>query len=174
MRGETLVHRAARLAVEAGFAPVCVALGNAADKVSREVSDLPLSTVFNPDWASGMSTSLRIGVSHILAQDPDLTHLLVLVCDQLGLSAELLMQLRAASARNSDEIVAAEYECRFGVPAIFPAAFLPGLMKTEGDRGARALLEKSRENVFAIHWPEGSLDVDTPEDARRAGLAWDE
>lgn len=58
-RGETLVHRAARLALEAELRPVLVVCGAEGDKVAAAVADLPVQVVQNKDWQSGQSTSIR-------------------------------------------------------------------------------------------------------------------
>ena len=56
-----LVERAADLLAAGGCDPVLVVLGAAADEVLATAA-LP-ETVLNPDWATGMGSSLRAGLA---------------------------------------------------------------------------------------------------------------
>jgi molybdenum cofactor cytidylyltransferase len=171
LSGETLLHRAARLSLESGFLPVCVVLGSDAGRMRGELEGLNVLLVENNAWETGMSSSLRAGATRLLEERHCLHHLLVMVCDQPMLTASMLERLRDVSAANCDMIVAADYDGKRGVPAIFPETFFTSLLATKGDRGARAVIEQARERVVAVDFPEGAQDIDTPEDARRSGLA---
>lgn len=61
-QGERLVDRGVRLLEEGGCHPVVVVLGAATPQVRRAV------TVQNPDWASGMGSSLRVGLAAVPAE----------------------------------------------------------------------------------------------------------
>jgi molybdenum cofactor cytidylyltransferase len=168
--GETLIHRAARLALESDFDPVCIVLGSRADKLRQEIHELPVQVVVNPDWQTGMSASLRLGVQHLIDHRPGIGHVLILVCDQVGLTETQLHALLASSRKNPAKIIASFYQDKAGVPAIFPAGYFGELLVVEADRGARELLKRHAEQVISLPFPEGELDIDTPEDALRAGL----
>ena len=58
--GETLVHRAARLALASGASRVLVVVGAKADDVARAVSDLTVECVVNAQWRTGLAGSVRI------------------------------------------------------------------------------------------------------------------
>jgi molybdenum cofactor cytidylyltransferase len=167
---ETLLHRTARLACEAGLDPICVVLGSRSDELRSELQQLPVHIVANRDWQTGMSSSLRVGLQHLTVSQPDIDHVLVLVCDQVGLTPAQLQALLAASKANPKNIIASFYQGRAGVPAIFPAVHFGELLRIDGDRGARELLVRHAGQVMALPFPEGELDIDAPEDVARAGL----
>jgi molybdenum cofactor cytidylyltransferase len=168
--GEPLLSRIVRLALEAGCSPVVVVLG-AVDQPCREaLATLPtallpaLRIVVNPDWADGMSTSLRVGCA-VLSGDPELPEsTLVLVTDQFRLTAGSLTQLLQAHAQTAAPVTAAFYSGRLGVPAIFRRALLPALASLSGDQGARRLLAAWADKATAVPLPEAADEVDTPED----------
>ena len=164
------MHRSARLAVEAGFSPVFIVVGCEAAAVSKEVEALPVRIAPCDDWQAGMSASLRSGLDSLQSIDPVPKHTLVMVCDQLHLDAGLLQHLNARSLQCPEKIVAASYAGVLGVPAIFPLSFFPALRAIRGDKGARTLLAEHEDEVERVAFSEGSLDIDTTEDARRAGL----
>src|ERR1700687_1734387 len=61
LRGETVVARAARMALEAGLSPVVVILGHQAELVRAAVAHLPVLTVENPSPERGRARSVREG-----------------------------------------------------------------------------------------------------------------
>ena len=157
-RGETLVHRAARLAVEAGLGPVRVVTGAHADEVARAVADLTVTCVHNPRAAEGLAGSLGQGLEGVEGA------VLVLTCDQPLLTAEHLRALAARWSGTGAERVASDYDGVAGVPALFSASLLPQLRALQGDQGARAVLRGHA--VETVPLAGGGLDVDTEEDVR--------
>ncbi len=156
--GETLLERAVRTAVEAGCEPVLVVLGARAEKI-RSACDLRgAQIVLNPDWQSGMASSVHAALAALPAEGDGLV---LLACDQPAVTAEHLRRLMAAGGENA---VGSRYAGRTGVPAYFPAILFGELARLSGDQGARSLLSQSP----AIDLPGGELDVDTAEDLARA------
>ncbi|HEX5200767.1 MAG TPA: NTP transferase domain-containing protein, partial [Actinoplanes sp.] len=58
--GKLLVERAAETLRDAGVALSVVVLGAEAPRVLAAATDLP-ATVINPEWPSGLGSSLRVG-----------------------------------------------------------------------------------------------------------------
>lgn len=160
--GEALLHRTARVALEAGFSPVFVVVG-AAEEISRQaLGGLTVEVIPNAKWAEGMAASLRVGMAALPACA---SAVLVLVCDQPALSLELLVEMAQLHRRAPDRVIAAHYAGTRGVPALFPAHRFPDLWSLTGDRGARGALKG--EGVLEVPFPNGELDVDSPGDLDR-------
>lgn len=155
--GEPLVHRAARAALEAGFAPVRVVFGCRHEELAPLVADLPVEVVINEGWEEGMAASIRAGLE---ALPEDAAGVALLVCDQVHLEAEVLQRLRQAFASAPLRPAACVYQERRGVPAILPAQAFPLLRLLRGDQGARDHLRGS--DLSLIPWPEGAIDLDDP------------
>src|SRR6202453_2804923 len=66
-RGEPLVRRVARAALASSARPVVVVTGHARTDVEATLAGLPLVLAFNPDFASGLASSLRTGVAALPA-----------------------------------------------------------------------------------------------------------
>ncbi len=162
--GESLLRRTARLALEAGCAPVVVVLGFETERMRAELTGLETEAVVNAEWREGMGSSLRCGVSALRAGNNMLGEVLLLVCDQPRLTADHLRALLAQHAAGSAAITASQYAGRAGVPAVFAAALVPELLECRGDQGAREVIRKDSGRVQAVAWPEGAVDVDRPED----------
>lgn len=162
--GETLLHRTVRLAREAGCNPVFVVLGYEAARMQQELTGLAAIPILNPDWPSGMGSSLRSGIEAVIRETPEPQKTLVLLCDQPTLTAETLSTLLAASAKAKSLITASNYAGRSGVPAIFDKYLYPDLLKVEGDQGARSVIQRSAGQTTTVEFPGGTIDIDTPED----------
>ncbi len=162
--GETLLAHTVGLVHAAGAVPLFVVLGAHAEEIQRQ-SQLPHCTVLRNDaWAEGMASSIRIGIAAVIEQVPNASGVTLLVCDQPALSVEHLRHLLACHRKDPDTIVASHYAGRLGVPAVFPRAFFPALLQLKGDRGARVLLQQSGWTIQQVKFPQGELDIDSPED----------
>lgn len=166
--GESLLHRTARLALEAGCSPLYVVLGFEADRMRDELTGLPAQIVVNTHWHEGMGSSLRSGMAALQQSDPHPQAVLLLVCDQPRLTAEHLRNLLATHANaptsNEKPVTASAYGGRSGVPAVFSSGLFGELASCAGDRGARDLIRAHHPDVAAVPWPAGELDLDRPED----------
>lgn len=162
--GETLLRRTVRLAAESGCAPIFVILGFEADRMRQELRDLEAKPVLNPDWQSGMGSSLRSGIDAVMKESPEPQKTLVLLCDQPSLSAEILSSLLQTSAEKKSLITASSYAGRSGVPAIFDKELYPDLLKVEGDQGARSVIQRYSDQTSTVEFPSGIIDIDTPTD----------
>jgi len=123
VNGESLVRRTVRLAAETGCSPVCVVVGAHAEQVTAELRSLKTVTFFNADWREGIGSSVRCGVASLLQMDPSVSNIILLVCDQVRLSADVLQELRSMNDSHGSDIIASEYAGTLGVPAIFPKEF---------------------------------------------------
>lgn len=168
-RGEPLVRRAARGAVEAGLWPVVVVVGAHADEVRLALAGLPVATVTNRDHGTGLASSLRRGLARLDECAPGLAGAVILGCDQPLVPPAHLSALAATLAVGRDA-AASTYGGTRGLPASFAAALFPALRALEGDAGPCAVLGEDPERFGALPLPHGEIDVDTPEDWARARL----
>ncbi|OGX82616.1 hypothetical protein BEN47_04370 [Hymenobacter lapidarius] len=160
-RGRTLLRHAAETAVATGCGPLVLVTGALHEALAAEVADLPFRVVHNPDWQSGMASSLQAGLAAVAAARP--TGFLIMLSDQPLVTPELLLQLLALQRQSQAPIVAAAYGNTLGVPAVFDQSLLPALHRLQGAQGANRLIAELGAAVGRISFPEGLLDVDTPE-----------
>jgi molybdenum cofactor cytidylyltransferase len=161
--GKPLVRHAAEAAMAAGLAPVVLVTGHQNDAVERALADLPLVKVHNPDYAEGLSTSLRTGLTALPA---DLDGALVLLGDMPRVDAGLIRRLVAAFRPEEGKLAVVPVRGGHrGNPVLFARRFFPELLKVTGDVGGRGLLGEHGEAVIEVPVEgEGAfLDIDTPE-----------
>ena len=164
-RGETLIHRTARLARAAGLTPLQVVVGYRGREVAAGLGDLgpAVALVSNPGWRTGMGGSLARGIA-------SLPHAagaaLVLVTDQPHLSGAVLDAILERYRGGAAPLVACRYASgALGVPALFARGFFPELAALSGDRGARTLFTRHAAALTTASFPAGDADIDTPSDA---------
>lgn len=161
--GCLLVERAVRTLAGAGCTPVLVVLGAAADRV-RAVADLSgADTVDNPDWATGLGSSLRTGLAG-LARAP-VTAAVVLLVDMPGVTAEAVRRVGAGATATS--LAAAGYPGRTGHPVLLGRDHWAAVAAlATGDTGARPYLRAHADRVRTVDCADiaDDTDLDTPAD----------
>lgn len=157
-----MVTQAARTALEHCEAGVAVLTGAHAELVAGAVADLPVKLVHHRAWAKGLGSTLRAAIDAAPACDG----LLVLACDQPGVSSEGMAALVDAWRNDPERPAAASYADVLGVPAILP---LPAARRAAfpAERGAQAWLRAWPGGAIAVLLPEANDDVDTPEELAR-------
>lgn len=163
--GETLVHRAARLALASGAARVRVIVGAQADDVLAAVRDLPVECLVNPRWNEGLAGSVRVAVDALAAHDHAT---LLLTCDQPALDLVHVQALLAAARAAPAGSAATRFGDRVGVPAVVAPAVLRAARTVQGDRGLRDVLNATGAGVIACDAPDLGVDIDTPGDVAEA------
>lgn len=177
MRGETkqllrwgdgtLIQNAVNIASRARVAEIVVVTGNRADAVTRVLQNTPARVVFNPAWASGRASSVRVGMEGLRRNS---NAAIFINADQPFLAAEIIDQIIARYAATLAPIVLPTYNGQPGSPVLFARALFGELAALTGDVGGKALLEKYRAQLerVAIADARAALDLDTPEEYARA------
>src|SRR5271170_5329813 len=91
--GESMLRRTTQIAIKAGCTPVVVVLSSQDRELTREVEGLAASIVINREWQTGMASSLKAGLQAVLAANPHLASVMILVCDQPKLDTPILRNL---------------------------------------------------------------------------------
>ncbi len=162
--GENLLSRVIRLAKSSDFDTVSVVLGAHIELILPQIDTADIEVFLNPDWESGMSSTVACGLKYSLRVFPQLESVLILLVDQPFITVELINQFLAAYQADHPLLVAARYADVYGVPALFDKALFPKLLDRKGPAGARSLIKSYEQELFAIDFPEGKIDLDTPED----------
>jgi molybdenum cofactor cytidylyltransferase len=150
-------------------APFVAVTGHRADEVSQALKGLALTLVENPDYASGMASSVKAGLAA-----PDLSEvagMMVLLADMPAVSAGDLRTLQTAFRKAEGRaIVRAVAGGKRGNPVILPRATFGELMLLEGDVGARHVIETCGLPIIDVEIGAGAhIDVDTPDAVIAAG-----
>ena len=160
--GVPLALRARNAALASRAVSVTIVTGFEAEKVEALVATEAVTVVHNPDYAAGLSSSLRRGIATLT---DDVDGVVVLLADMPHIDASHIDSLIEA-CQASCKIVVPMHAGRRGNPVIWPRRFFAALRSLEGDKGARELLVQYADEVLGVEMPDGAVfaDVDTPAD----------
>ncbi|MEV6983156.1 nucleotidyltransferase family protein [Sphaerisporangium sp. NPDC051017] len=164
-QGERLADRGARLLRDGGCRPVIVVLGAAAGRIGG-LDDQGVIVVRNPDWATGMGSSLRAGLD---AVPPSAGAVVVALADQPLVRAEAVRRLAEARAAGAAVAVATYGGARRNPVMIGAEHFAEVRRLATGDAGARPFLRAHLDLITLVPCDDAGdpADIDTPEDLRR-------
>ena len=160
--GRRLVDRGADLLRDGGTTPVVVVTG-AAPVTVPDVILVP-----NPDWRTGMGSSLAAGLRALPAE---CAAAVIALVDQPLIGAGVVRRLVAAH-QGGAELVVAAYRGRARNPVLLARRHWAGVIAAaDGDTGARPYLRAHPGLVTLVECADISApdDVDTPEDLARVG-----
>lgn len=174
--GQTLAERGVTLLRHGGADPVLLVTGAAEAAVEGA------RTVRNPDWATGMGSSLAVGLRALAGtgtadEDPDGDEapgaVVIALADQPLVGPESVRRLIAAY-RDGASVVAAAYGGKRRNPVLIAREHWPAVLEqATGDAGARPFLRSRPDLVTAVECGDtGSPDdIDTEEDLERIRAA---
>lgn len=158
--GQTLAARGAATLSAGGAAPVIVVTGAA---------DVELAGVIiarNPDWRTGMGSSLRAGLA---AVPPGPEAAIVALADQPLITPETIFRLKMSYLAGA-EVAVASYRGEPRNPVLIARKHWPAaLAAAAGDAGARAFVRTRPDLVTLVECGDVGRpdDLDTPEDLER-------
>jgi molybdenum cofactor cytidylyltransferase len=146
---------------------VVVVTGAHAVATREALSGLDVQEAKNQEWPSGISSSIRVGVEAVVRTSPSTAAILLMLCDQPFVTQELLVRIVATHRETGRSIIASSYGGSYGVPALFGKKYFAQLTALEGSVGAKQLIQKHIAEVQLVNFPQGEIDIDTPDDLSR-------
>ena len=163
LEGVPLVRRAVAAAQASQADRVLLVTGHARAEVEAAVAETGVASLHNPDYAQGLSTSLRRGLAGL----PDeVDGVVVLLGDMPRIDAKTIDKLIAAfDPLEGRAICIPTSQGKRGNPVLFARRFFAEAMEIAGDVGAKPLIADHADQVAEVP-VEGEavlLDVDTPD-----------
>jgi molybdenum cofactor cytidylyltransferase len=161
--GVAMVARVADAVLGSRAAPVLAVLGHQAAQVSAALGSRAVRPILVPDYADGMSASLRAGLR---AVPDDAAAVLVCLGDMPLVSSAMIDRL--VDAYDADEgrlIIVPTHGGRRGNPVLWDRSFFSEMAALTGDKGARGLFPRFAEHVVEIEMETDAVlrDFDTKE-----------
>lgn len=158
--GMPMVRRVVEAALASQAAPVLVVTGHMGDEVAAALAGLAVTPVANPDYATGLASSLKAGLR---ALPPSCDGALIMLGDMPQIAPEHLNTLIAAFS--ADAIMVPMHAGKQGNPILWPARYFPELLQLDGDAGAKRLIATHAARAREVDLPTTAIfaDIDTPE-----------
>jgi molybdenum cofactor cytidylyltransferase len=163
LNGKSLVRHVVDAALASSVARVHVVTGYAADQVVTALAGLDVVITHNPDFAKGLSASLKAGLA---ALPPEIDGALVLLADMPEVRGKHIDQLLAAFAPADNRcIVVPTRVGKRGNPVLWSRAFFADMAAVSGDTGAKHLLGQYADQVTEVELATDAIltDIDTPD-----------
>ena len=157
-RGKALLRHCVDAFVESKVDDVIVVTGHEHDDVSCVLQD-DLAVVHNPNFASGMGSSIAAGMAQVEKCDG----VIIALGDMPLVTASHINALLAAFDNDAGSIVVATCKGKLGNPVLFGAGHFQDLSMLTGDRGARAIIDASKQVTEVEIGDAARRDLDTPD-----------
>jgi len=164
--GKTVIGHIIDQLLASTIGEIHVVVGHQAGRISAELSGKAVSIVKNPNYMSGMLSSVRCGLKNL----PDKCKaVMVILGDQPSITTELIDQMLKSFAAIEKNILVPLYKGKRGHPIIFSLLYRDEIMTHHADVGLRGLLHNHPDEVFELTVSTASVlcDMDFPEDYRR-------
>lgn len=163
-RGKTIIQTVLDKITPLNFAEILVVVGFEQNKMKKALQNFPLRFVHNPNYESGMATSIGVGISQ---SQPYVDGYMILLGDMPWIDQTVLKNLiRSFYTNPASAIVAPSFQKRRGNPVIFSKKYRDDLLSLSGDSGARPVMQKFQDQVIEVQVENERLlmDIDTLED----------
>ena len=149
---------------------VFVVTGAYREHVERECSRLACSVVYNEDYEKGMYSSVLKGIRSLPS---DITAFFLHPSD-IPLVRPSTIRFLCEHWKDSLSVLSPVLKGEKGHPPLISAKLVPSILAWSGYRGLAGLLQQYADSFMQINIPDHfiHLDIDTPDDYRKAQRAW--
>ena len=135
------------------------------EEIAKAARGKGFSVVYNHEPELGISRSLKLGLTKILEESPDIRGILFSVCDQPNLKTSTVQRIFNEAFLHPGQIICAGHEEKRGNPVLWDRAYFQELMELEGDAGGRILMKRYPKKVRIVEAEQEELsDIDRRED----------
>ncbi|HAX79540.1 MAG TPA: 4-diphosphocytidyl-2C-methyl-D-erythritol synthase [Cyanobacteria bacterium UBA11372] len=163
-RGTTLLRHVVEQAIASVCQPIIVVLGANAEKIYPSLNQLPIQIVENLNWNQGIGTSIKTGIESLSHLHEKIEAIILTLGDQPFISTQIINRLVEAYHTTGQPIIASEYAETCGVPALFDRTIFAELITLKQTEGAKKIIKKHHHQTFSLPFPQGAIDIDTPQD----------
>jgi len=167
--GKPMIAHVADAALSSTADEIILVTGHQKDDVLKALAGRPMSYAHNPDFADGLSTSIKAGIKAAAELDPPVDAALILLGDMPLVNSDLIDRLIAAHDPDEDRYICVPtVGNKRGNPVLWDAAFFNDLQALSGDVGAKSLMAENADLVceVPVEGDASLTDFDTPHSLR--------
>lgn len=163
VHGKSLLQNTIEAALAVPNSKTFIVSGAYPEVVNRIAGPFPVSIIDNPQFHTGIASSIQTGFQRIQA-DEAVDSIIVSVADQPFIHQNIFERLLAQHQHQPDKIIVSAYRDTFGIPCLFPRQHWHLINEISGDVGAKKILKNNRSLLSMVEFAEGWLDLDRPSD----------
>jgi len=163
VHGKPMLQKVLDTLRESKVDAVVVVLGSRAREVERSLKLSYETVIVNPDFAEGMSGSIRTGLAEV---EREADAVMVVLGDQPLVAATTIDALIDAYRRTKELVVLPVMGGRRGNPVLFDRELFPEIRLVRGDVGAKSVVMSHEDRVVEVPVDDRGIlvDIDTPGD----------
>ncbi len=164
--GQPLIAHVVEQIRNAHLERIVVVTGHEANDVRNALTSHNVEFVENPDFAEGLSSSLRAGLRRVTNE---VDGAIVCLGDMPLITAEEINKLIEAFAPEDDHAICVPtHDGKQGNPVLWSNQFFDEMLSLKGDIGAKSMIAHHEELVCEVPMPNEAalIDVDTQEALR--------
>ncbi|MEM1674855.1 MAG: nucleotidyltransferase family protein [Candidatus Bathyarchaeia archaeon] len=165
--GSTIIERVVKSALSSKADEVIVVLGFEAHKVLNVLKKFNCKFVFNEEFYSGQSSSVKVGVKAVVEYAEAL---IILPGDMALITPKPINMIINEYYESRSPIIVASYRGRLGHPALFDRSLFNEILAiSEETMGLKAIIRRYKDKIkkVEVNSIEVLVDIDTPEDLNR-------
>jgi molybdenum cofactor cytidylyltransferase len=145
---------------------VIIVTGHRGFEIRRAVGDRPVRFAQNPDYRSGMASSIKCGVRSL---SEEASAFVLALVDQPQISSDVINLVIEAYETERAPIVIPVYEGQNGHPILVDLALREEILSFDPEQGLRQVVRAHRDQVLRVEVTSRAIleDVDLPEDYER-------
>lgn len=161
-RGTPMVRATVKQVLNSSVDDLIVVTGHDKGKVETVLAGLKVRFIHNPEFSTGLSSSLRRGVSAASNADAVIVCLADMPLVEGSVTDKLIAAFNPTEHRS---IVVPVFQGKFGNPVLWGSEHFAKLLALDGDRGARTLIESLKSEAIEIDAGSDAVlrDADTVE-----------
>lgn len=167
VKGEPLIRRIVKTALDSDADEVVVVTGYQSDELKCAVKELiggKLKVVYNKNYEQGMSSSVKAGVKEVLNRS---SAIMIHPADVSFISKRIIDRLIEEYKKKRPKIAVVSYGGRAGHPIIFDRSLFNEILGiTEQEMGLKSVVNNHRNEILYVNVDEREvlIDIDTLED----------
>ncbi len=162
-QGETIIRKVINTAMQAVNSNIVVVLGSHSDEVRQQTNNPNLKFILNPNYETGMLSSVICGFSAL----PERAGAAMLFLgDQPHIPGSVPVQLIVAWNNSKKGIIIPTFSGKRGHPVLIETKYKQEIEQLNPEKGLKELMEKFSNDVLEVECqaPEVIRDIDTPDD----------
>jgi molybdenum cofactor cytidylyltransferase len=163
-KGKTLLDLVTAEALKIPTIPTVVVLGAYSKEILNHHTYLEIAYIVNPNWQTGISSSIAAGMSAIGNQSKEIENVIIAVADQVFITSKVFEKLLQKRKLSSKGIIASSYAETVGTPVLFSKKYFEKLLSLTGNTGAKSIVQLNMEDTEIIPFELGHIDIDTETD----------
>ena len=167
LNGKTVICHTLENVTKTHFSTIRLITGQYDAEIREQLNKYPsIEVIYNPDFAKGMSTSLKCGIRQM---DGTVDAAIIFLADQPFVSnivVQSLIKAYLSGNRNEALIVRPNYQGDVGHPVLIDKSVFQEFYTITGDIGGKHILKKFKNQTKIVYFKHRywGKDIDTPED----------